>query len=146
MGPNALFSFDQFSNMTIFYPLIKFRRLPCSSSTGINNRAAGRPRHFGRGRRTDVMVFASPSGQFYRDVTNPANLPGLSHLDNFIVTHKSCPLIGTTTSGQLHHDTKRSSTYRDFAKTSAYRQVGMPTLTRTATQLNRRAVRYHISD
>jgi hypothetical protein len=24
-----------------------------------------------------VMVFASPSGQFYRDVTNPAHLPGL---------------------------------------------------------------------
>jgi hypothetical protein len=30
---------------------------------------------------------------------------------------KSCPLIGTTPSGQLHRDNKRSSTYRDFAKT-----------------------------
>jgi hypothetical protein len=41
------------------------------------------------------------------------------HLDNFIMTRKSCPLIGTTPSGQLHHDTKLSSTYRDFAKTHA---------------------------
>jgi hypothetical protein len=41
------------------------------------------------------MVFASSSGQFYLDVTNPAHLPGLSHLDNFIVTRKSCPLTGT---------------------------------------------------
>jgi hypothetical protein len=41
------------------------------------------------------MVFASPSGQFYRDVTTSYHLPGLSHLDNFIVTRKSCPLTGT---------------------------------------------------
>jgi gamma-glutamyl-gamma-aminobutyrate hydrolase PuuD len=41
------------------------------------------------------------------------------HLDYFIVTRKSCPLIGTTPFGQFHHDTKRSSTYRDFAKTHA---------------------------
>jgi hypothetical protein len=41
------------------------------------------------------MVFATPPRQFYRDVTNPAHLSGLSHLDNFIVTRKSCPLIGT---------------------------------------------------
>jgi len=32
---------------------------------------------------------------------------------------KSCPLIGTTPSGRLHRDTKRSSTYQDFAKTHA---------------------------
>jgi hypothetical protein len=42
-----------------------------------------------------IMVFASPSGQFYRDVTTPYLLSGLTHLDNFIVTHKSCPLTGT---------------------------------------------------
>ena len=42
-----------------------------------------------------VMVFASPSGQFYHDVTNPAHLPGLSHLDNFIVTRNLSPSIGT---------------------------------------------------
>jgi hypothetical protein len=41
------------------------------------------------------------------------------HLDNFIVIRKSCPLIGTTPSGQFHRDTKPSSTYRDFAKTHA---------------------------
>jgi len=54
------------------------------------------------------MVFASPSGQFYLDVTNPAHLSGLSHLDNFIVTRKFCPLTGTL-------------------------QKRMPTLTQTAT-------------
>ena len=55
-----------------------------------------------------VMVFASPSGQFYLDVTNSYRLPGLSRLDNFIVTRKSCPLTGTV-------------------------QKHMPTLTQTAT-------------
>jgi hypothetical protein len=54
------------------------------------------------------MVFASPPRQFYRAVTNPAHQPGLSHLDNFIVTRKSCPLTGTL-------------------------QKPMPTLTQTAT-------------
>jgi hypothetical protein len=112
MGPNALFSFDHFINMTILNPFVKFWPLPCSSSTGTNNRAAGR--------RAVVMVFApdshrEPSGQFYHDVTNPAHLSGLSHLDNFIVTLKSCPLTGTL-------------------------QKLTPTLTQTATKLNRRAV------
>jgi hypothetical protein len=55
-----------------------------------------------------VMVFASPSGQFYYNMTNPAHLSGPRHLDNFIVTKKSCPLTGTL-------------------------QKRMPTLTRTAT-------------
>jgi len=100
MGPNALFSFDHFTNMTIFFSLITFRRLPCSSSTGINNRAAGR--------RAVVMVFASPLRQFYHDGTTRGRLSGLSHLDNFIVTRKSCPPTGTL-------------------------QKHMPTLTQTAT-------------
>jgi hypothetical protein len=51
------------------------------------NRAAGQ--------RAVVMVFASPSGQSYLDVTTPFHLSGLSRLDNFIVTRKSCPLTGT---------------------------------------------------
>jgi hypothetical protein len=34
------------------------------------------------------MVFASPSGQFYRDGTTSYLLPGFSHLDNFIWTRK----------------------------------------------------------
>src|SRR5450759_4380369 len=64
------------------------------------------------------MVFApdsyrEPSGQFYRDMTTSYRLPGLSHLDNFIVTRKSCPLTGP-------------DSYRDLQKL-------MPTLTRTAT-------------
>jgi hypothetical protein len=42
-----------------------------------------------------VMVFASPSGQFYYNMTNPAHLSGPRHLDNFTVTKKSCPLTGT---------------------------------------------------
>jgi hypothetical protein len=46
------------------------------------------------GRRTVVMVFASPSANFYTG-SNPRRLSGLSHLDNFIVTSKSCPSIGT---------------------------------------------------
>jgi hypothetical protein len=55
-----------------------------------------------------VMVFASPSGQFYRDMTNPARLSGPRHLDGFIVTPNARPLIRTL-------------------------QKRMPTLTRTAT-------------
>src|SRR5450759_5634155 len=60
-----------------------------------------------------VMVFALPSGQFYLDVTNSYHLSGLSHLDNFIVTRKSCPLTGP-------------DSYRDLPKR-------MPTPTQTAT-------------
>ena len=60
-----------------------------------------------------IMVFApdsyrEPSGQFYLNVTTRGRLPGLSHLDNFIMTRKSCPLTGTL-------------------------QKLMPTLTQTAT-------------
>src|SRR5450759_65096 len=74
------------------------------------NRAAGH--------RAVVMVFApdsyrEPSGQFYRDVTTSYHLPRLSHLDNFIVPRKSCPLNGP-------------DSYRDVQKR-------MPTLTQTAT-------------
>jgi hypothetical protein len=42
-----------------------------------------------------IMVFASPSGQFYHSVTNSYRLSVLSHLDNYIVTRKSCPLTVT---------------------------------------------------
>jgi hypothetical protein len=63
-----------------------------------------------------IMVFAMSPRQFYRDVTNPAHLSGPHHLDNFIVTPNTHSLIGTL-------------------------QKHMPTRTRTATQLNRRAVR-----
>jgi hypothetical protein len=42
-----------------------------------------------------VMVFASPSGQFYYDMTNPAYLPGPSYLYNFILTTNARPLTGT---------------------------------------------------
>ena len=93
------------------FQLIKFcctRTVPAAETKSIGLQADARI----------VMVFASPSGQFYRDVTNPAHLSGLSHLDNFIVTPKTRPLIGTL-------------------------QKHMPTLTQTATQLNRRAVRHH---
>jgi hypothetical protein len=55
-----------------------------------------------------VMVFASPFGQFYCNMTNPAHLSGPRHLDSFIVTSKSCQLTGTL-------------------------QKRMPTLTRAAT-------------
>jgi len=46
-------------------------------------------------RENSEKVFASPSGLFYRDMTNHAYLSGLSHLDNFIMTRKSCTLTGT---------------------------------------------------
>jgi hypothetical protein len=55
-----------------------------------------------------VMVFASPSRQFYHDVTNPAHLSGPCYPDNFILTRNLNPSIGTM-------------------------QKRMPTLTRTAT-------------
>jgi hypothetical protein len=48
-----------------------------------------------------VMVFAALSGLFYHDMTNPAHLSGLIHLDNFAWTRKL------------------PSIYRDFAKTHA---------------------------
>ena len=49
---------------------------------------------------------------------------------------KSCPLIGTRPSGQFHHYTKRSSTYRAFAKTHANPDTD-------GNSLNRRAVRHN---
>jgi hypothetical protein len=42
------------------------------------NRAAGQ--------RAVVMVYATPLRQFYRDVTTSYHLPGLNHMDNFIMT------------------------------------------------------------
>jgi len=47
------------------------------------------------------MVFATPSGQFYRDGTTPAHLSGLSRQDTSIWTRKL------------------ASVYLDFAKTHA---------------------------
>ena len=55
-----------------------------------------------------VMVFASPSGQFFNNMTNPAHLSGPRHLDSFIMTRNIRPSTGTL-------------------------QKRMPTLTRTAT-------------
>jgi hypothetical protein len=63
-----------------------------------------------------VMVFAMSPRQLYRNMTNPAHLSGPHHLDSLIMTPNSRPLTGTL-------------------------QKRMPTLTRTATQLNRRAVK-----
>jgi hypothetical protein len=63
--------------------------------------------------RSVVFVFAEPSWQFYRDMTNPAHLSGLLHLDSFFMTRRF------------------SSIYRDCAKTN-------PTATLTATKLYRR--------
>jgi hypothetical protein len=41
------------------------------------------------------MVFATPSRQLYRDVTNPAHLSGPCHLDSFTMTPNARPSIGT---------------------------------------------------
>jgi len=53
-------------------------------------------------------------------MTNPAYLSGPRHLDSFIVTPNARPFIGTL-------------------------QKHMPTLTRTATQLNRRSISFNLS-
>jgi len=74
----------------------------------VTNPAYGDKVNRAAGLRAVVMVFASPSGQFHRDGTTRSRLSGLSHLDNFIMTRKSCPLTGTM-------------------------QKLMPTLTQTAT-------------
>ena len=84
----------------LYFHLFNFVCLDRSCYRDKHNRAAGR--------RTAVMVFAVPLRQFYHDRTTPAHLSGLSHLDNFIMTRKSCPLTGTL-------------------------QKRMPTLTQTAT-------------
>jgi hypothetical protein len=84
-----------------FYPLIK------SSATRTDSAAETKSIGLQADARV-VMVFASPPRLFYRDMTNPVYLSGPRHLDNFIVTKKSCPLTGTL-------------------------QKRMPTLTRTAT-------------
>jgi hypothetical protein len=66
------------------------------------------------------MVFASHSLKFYRDSTTLGRLWGLSHLDNFIVIRKFCPLKATlparpTPVGQAkthaNHDTDGNSPY-----------------------------------
>jgi hypothetical protein len=71
-----------------FAQLIKFcctRTVPAAETKSMGLQADARV----------VMVFASPSRQFYCDMTNPAHLSGPRHLDSFIVTNKSCPLTGT---------------------------------------------------
>ena len=95
-----------------YFHLLKFRYRDKSCYRDKVNRAAGL--------RAVVMVFASSSWQFYHCVTNSYHLPGLSHLDNFIVTRKSCPLTGTL-------------------------QKRMPTPTRTATNPHHRAVSTNLS-
>jgi hypothetical protein len=51
----------------------------------------------------------SPSERFYHYMTTSYRLPGLSHLDNFIVTRKSCPLTGPDSYGiaKTHANTDR---------------------------------------
>jgi len=71
-----------------FNLLIKFcctRTVPAAKTKSIGLQADARV----------VMVFAMPPRLFYRDVTNPAHLSGLSHLDNFIMTPNARPPIGT---------------------------------------------------
>jgi len=77
-----------------------------------------------------VMVFApdsyrEPSGQLYRDMTNPTHLSGPRHLDDFIMTKKSCPFTGTLPA---------------FVKTSVFKaKTRHPDA--DGNSLNRRAVR-----
>jgi hypothetical protein len=101
LQPGQFYHRIQRSMREEFNPLIKFcgtRTVPAAETKSMGLQADARV----------VMVFASPSGQFYYNMTNPAHLPGPRHLDSFIVTSKSYPLTGTL-------------------------QKRMPTLTRTAT-------------
>ena len=70
-----------------FNPLIK----PCATWTvsGAETKSIGL-----HANARVVMVFASPSGQFYHDMTNPTYLSGPRHLDSFIVTPNASPPIG----------------------------------------------------
>ena len=63
-----------------YFNLSNFRYHDCSCYRDRVNRAAGR--------RTVVMVFATPLRQFYRDVTIPAHLSGLNRQDSSIWTRK----------------------------------------------------------
>jgi len=77
------------------------------------------------------MVFASPSGQFYRDGTTSYHLSGLSHLDNFIVTRKSCPLTGTV---QKHMPTPtQTATPHTTGPLTIIRRKSTPSASRTAS-------------
>jgi hypothetical protein len=53
------------------------------------------------------MVFASPSRQFYHDVTTSRRLLGLSHLDNLIVTQNFHSFTGTLQKPQHRLDSKQ---------------------------------------
>jgi hypothetical protein len=71
-----------------FNPLIKFcgtLTVPAAETKSIGLQSDARV----------VMVFASPSGQFYYNMTNPAHLPGPRYLDNFILTRNLRPSTRT---------------------------------------------------
>jgi len=72
-----------------------------------------------------VMVFASPSGQFYYNMTNTAHLSGPRHLDNFILTRNLHPSTGTLPA---------------FVKTSAFKAKTHANPDVDGNSLNRRAV------
>jgi hypothetical protein len=76
------------------------------------------------------MVFASPSGQLYRDMTNPAHLSGPRHLDNLIVTRNFRSSTGTLPA---------------FVKTSAFKAKTHANLDTDGNSLNRRAVGGNVS-
>jgi len=78
-----------------------------------------------------VMVFASPSGQYYHDVTDLAHLSGQRHRDNFIVTRNPRPSIGTLPA---------------FIKTTAFKAKTHANPDMDGNSLNHRAVRCHIPD
>ncbi len=69
-----------------------------------------------------VMVFASPSASFYTG-SNPRRLSGLSHLDHFILTANSSPLIGTM---QKHMPTPTQTATNQTAGPLAFMQRSAP--------------------
>jgi hypothetical protein len=99
LQPGLFYLSIQKSMREEFNPLIKScgtRTDPAAKTKSIGLQADARV----------VMVFAELLRQFYRDVTTSYHLSGLSHLDNFIVTRKSCPLTGTLQKPGPHLDRK----------------------------------------
>ena len=76
-------------------------------------------------RRASCHGFCSPSGQLYRDMTNPAHLSGPRHLDCLIMTRNFLPSTGTLPA---------------FVKTSAFKAKTHANPDTDGNSLNRRAV------
>ena len=97
-GPSHLDTFAWTRNLSSIYLDWQKTRQPLTDGNSPYHRAVivhllpDRPQiHLDK--RTITLVHFK--NLVFYSVTNPAYLSGLSHLNNFFVTRKSCPLIGT---------------------------------------------------